>query len=161
MKLLSGIAVIWACGLAFAAAQLTVPPNPNQFTKRDLGESGSGSTGMATAGAHVSTPKTIVVNYVSVSPLRQWTNGEGKTMMARLLAFSAPEKGETGPVEVIRDGAVRFLLSGKNEPIDYPLANLSEEDQAQIRSIAKAAAGGPPKPVSSTKTAEEPDAEED
>ncbi|MCB1232232.1 MAG: hypothetical protein KDN19_18420 [Verrucomicrobiae bacterium] len=132
-------------GLVVSAnAQLTLPPNPNQVSKRKLGESGGASTGTATVGVKPAGPKTIVINYVAVSPLRQWTNTEGKQMLARLLAFSAPKEGEDGPVEVIREGKVRFLLTGGKEPIDYPLTNLSQTDQIEIKSIAQAAAGGPP-----------------
>ncbi len=137
-------ALFWSLGVSLTVAQTTVPSTPGEFLKRKLGESGSGSTGTASTGVKPAAPKTIVIHYVSVSPLRQWSNTEGKTMMARLLAFSAPKEGEQGPVEVIREGKVRFLLNGGKEPIDYPLSNLSRIDQTEIKRIAEAARGREP-----------------
>jgi hypothetical protein len=66
-------------------------------------------------------------------------------MEARLLAFSAPAAGEPGPVEVIRGGMVRFLVTGRKEPVDYPLVRLGEAERKKIESLAAVAAKGPPK----------------
>jgi hypothetical protein len=127
-----------------ASAQLTVPPNPGKVTKRSLGENGGSG---ASAGASAVTPSssTVVVQYIAVTPVEAWANLEGKTMEARLLAFSAPSEGEKGPVEIIREGKVRFLVSGRKEPVDYPLDQLGEAERTKIQAIAKAAAKGPPK----------------
>jgi hypothetical protein len=65
-------------------------------------------------------------------------------MEARLLAFSAPAAGEPGPVEVIRGGMVRFLVTGRKEPVDYPLARLGEAERKKIEALAVVAANGPP-----------------
>ncbi|MEM9281906.1 MAG: hypothetical protein AAGA96_08775 [Verrucomicrobiota bacterium] len=127
-------------GQAILEGQI-VPPNPNQFTKRNLGEGGSSISGGTVSG---SVRQTQTVQYISVTPLRDWTNLDGKTIQARLLAFSAPEPGKTGPVEVIRQGKVRLLLSGGKAPVDYPLENLEEADRSEIERIAKLAALGPP-----------------
>jgi len=126
-----------------AFAQLTVPPNPGKVTKRNLGENGGSG---ASTGASAVTPSssTVVVQYIAVTPVEAWANLEGKTMEARLLAFSAPAAGETGPVEIIREGKVRFLVSGRKEPVDYPLEQLGEAERTKIEAIAKAAAKGPP-----------------
>jgi hypothetical protein len=86
-----------------------------------------------------------VVQHIAVTPVEAWANLEGKTMQARLLAFSAPAEGETGPVEIIREGKVRFLVSGRREPVSYPLEQLGEAERTKIAAIAKAAAQGAPK----------------
>lgn len=124
------------------AAQITVPSNPNQFTKRKLGESGGSSVGIS--GASTAVPKTVVVEYVAVTPVESWSNVDGKTMEACLLAYSAPEEGESGPVEIIREGKVRFLVTGRKEPIDYPLEQLGEAERTKIQALAEMAAKGPP-----------------
>ncbi len=134
--------------LSGAVAQtITAPPAPGQFTGRKLGENGGAtaggsSVGVSSGGAAAS--RTVVIQYVAVSPVRAWTNAEGKAMQARLLAFSAPAEGEKGPVEVIREGKVRFLLVGGKAPIDYPIAQLSQADQIDIKAIAQAASRGRP-----------------
>ena len=135
-------------GLCFlmtaAQAQLTVPPNPNDVSRRKIGESGGGASAAVGVSPAAGASRTIVIQYTAVSPQRQWTNTDGKTMVARLLAFSAPAEGGTGPVEVIREGTVRFLLDRGQEPIDYPLARLSQADQIDIKAIAQAAKRGSP-----------------
>jgi hypothetical protein len=125
-------------------AQVVVPANPNKFTKRSLSENGGSSAGVS--GGTVAATKPVVVQYVAVTPVQPWVNLEGKTMEARLLAFSAPESGQTGPVEIIREGRVRFLVTGKKQPIDYPLDQLGETEQAKIKALAAVAAKGPPAP---------------
>lgn len=122
-------------------AQFTVPSTPTQFGKRSLSENGGSSGGNSAVGvvAPRKAPAPIIVELVAVSPVRVWTNGEGQTMNARLLAYSAPKSGEQGPVEVIRAGKVKFLLAGGKEPIEYPLEKLSPKDQIDIKAIAQAA----------------------
>jgi hypothetical protein len=135
-------AAIWLSLAAVSYGQLTLPPNPGDVVRRKLGE-GGGVTGAGASSVNISpltpAPRTIVIHYVAVSAMRAWTNAEGKTMTARLLAFSAPKEGQAGPVEVIRDGKVRFLLEQGKTPVDYPLASLSQPDQIDIKAIAQAA----------------------
>lgn len=135
--------VLFGC-IASVSAQV-VPANPNQFTKRNLGENGGAGS---STGASAVTPqsRTVVVQHIAVTPVQAWVSAAGKTMEARLLAFSAPEPGGVGPVEIIRDGKVRFLVSGRKEPIDYPLSGLDEKEQAKIKALAEVAAKGPPAP---------------
>lgn len=128
------------------AAQIPLPPNPGQFSKRNLSENGGGGSSVGISGSPATSPKTVVVQYVAVTPLESWVNVEGKTIEARLLAFSAPEAGKTGPVEILREGKVRFLVSGRKEPIDYPLEQLGEAEKTKIRVLAEMAAKGPPAP---------------
>jgi len=138
------VGVLFGCLFGgFAEAQITVPPNPGKGAKRNLGENGGSG---ASAGATAVTPRSssVVVQYVAVTPVEAWANTGGKTMQARLLAFSAPAAGESGPVEIIREGKVRFLVTGRKEPIDYPLDQLGEAERTKIQAIAAAAAKGPP-----------------
>lgn len=120
-------------------AQLSNPPNPGKSGRRNLGEGGGSAVSTGSA-----KPSPVVTTYVAVTPMQIWTNAGGKAIEARLLAFSAPPEGESGPVEVVRNGKVRFLLAGAKAPVDYPLAGLDETSRARVEAIAKAAAKGPP-----------------
>lgn len=147
----SGVLLRWPLGMIITAsvvilnAQTLVPPNSNQFTKRNLGENGgSGSSAGFSGGGTTEAARTVVVQYVAVTPVQAWVNTDGKTMEARLLAFSAPEPGQTGPVEIIREGKVRFLVTGRKEPVDYPLDQLGETEKAKIKALAELAGKGPP-----------------
>lgn len=140
-------AVLLSCLLipCLVAGQVTVPPNPNEVTRRKIGENGAGGGASVNISPGPSAAaRTIVIQYTAVSPMRQWTTAGGKTMIARLLAFAAPKEGDSGPVEVIREGKVRFLLDRGTEPIDYPLDQLSQPDQIDIKAIAQAARRGSP-----------------
>jgi hypothetical protein len=140
LRIISCLVLLWC--IAPASAQV-VPANPNQFTKRNLGDDGGAGS---TTGASAVTPqsRTVVVQHIAVTPVQAWVSATGKTMEARLLAFSAPEPGEAGPVEIIRDGKVRFLVTGRKEPVDFPLAGLDEKEQVKIKALAEVAAKGPP-----------------
>ena len=135
--------------LAFSAEAQTVPANPlvpkksGGTSSRNLG--GGGDLGTSTGAKIDSSKKTVVIQYVTVTPLQDWTNVDGKTVKARILAFSAPPSGEDGPIEVIREGKIRMLILGKSKPVDYPLAQLTRNHRDEIEQIAKAAAKGPPK----------------
>lgn len=125
-----------------ASAQVT-PSTPTEFMKRGLGEGGRG--GSASVGVSERTPQVRTITYIAISPLRGWTNTGGKTIQAQLLAFSVPEPGAPGPVEVIRDGKVRLLVPGSKGPVEYPMEKLLEADRIEIERIAKAAAKGLPR----------------
>ncbi len=143
----SSLVSLWLLvGSVVTAHAQVVPANPNQFTKRNLGENGGAGSSTGMAGATTATTRPVVVQHIAVTPVQAWVNAAGKTMEARLLAFSAPEPGQSGPVEIIRDGKVRFLVSGRKEPVEYPLTELEEKEQAKIRALAEVAAKGPPEP---------------
>tara|TARA_B100001093_G_scaffold146056_1_gene138779 strand:+ start:2633 stop:3091 length:459 start_codon:yes stop_codon:yes gene_type:complete len=129
-------------GILPISAQVT-PSTPTEFMKRGLGEGGSGGT--ASVGVSERTPQVRKITYTAISPLRGWTNTGGKMIQAQLLAFSGPEPGVPGPVEVIRDGKVRLLVPGSKGPVEYPMEKLREADRIEIERIAKAAAKGPPR----------------
>ena len=137
------ISFLVLCGSIAPVSAQVVPKNPNQFTKRKLGDNGGAGS---STGASAVTPqsRTVVVQHIAVTPVQAWVSANGKTMEARLLAFSAPEPGDAGPVEIIRDGKVRFLVTGRKEPVDFPLTGLDEKEQVKIKALAEVAAKGPP-----------------
>ena len=141
--LLRIISFLVLCGSIATVSAQVVPQNPNQFTKRKLGDNGGAGS---STGASAVTPqsRTVVVQHIAVTPVQAWVSANGKTMEARLLAFSAPEPGDAGPVEIIRDGKVRFLVTGRKEPVDFPLTGLDEKEQVKIKALAEVAAKGPP-----------------
>ena len=141
---LSLAAVFFFLIVSQGVAQVTVPANPGRSTQRSLGENGgaTSSAGISGGGGKAAAP--VVVQYVAVTPVESWANSAGKVMEARLLAFSAPAPGEAGPVEIIRQGKVRFLASGGKAPVEYPLDQLGEGEQAKIRALAEQAAKGAP-----------------
>ncbi len=149
MAIMKAVLCLLSFTLLIANAQSqTIPSNPlvpgeaGGTSKRNLG--GGGDIGVATGAKTDTSKRTVVINYVAVTPLKDWTNLDGKTIKARILAFSAPKPDEEGPVEVIRDGKVRLLIPGKPKPIDYPLSNLTRAHRDEIERIAKAAAAGAP-----------------
>ena len=143
-------ALLFACVFALvpgtrAQSSPVTPANPNGFTQRDL--SGGSTSGVGIVAREPQVKQTITIQFTAVTPVRIWTNLEGKAMEARLLAFSAPKEGEKGPVEVIRKGKVRFLLANTSKPTDYDLAKLSEIDRTYIQKLADAARHEDPKEV--------------
>jgi len=131
-----------------AQSPVVTPAHPKKFKTRDI--SGGSSTGVGIVSQQPQSKRVITVNFTAVTPLRVWTNLEGRGMQARLLAFSAPQEGETGPVEVIRDGKVRFLLEKAIKPTDYALDQLSGPDQTYIKNLAEAARRQQPTEVKTT-----------
>ncbi len=141
------LAVVTFASPVLAQTPVT-PANPTDFQKRDI--SGGSSSGVGIVSGQQAPAKTVTVHFTAVTPLRVWTNTEGKAMMARLLAYSAPEEGKTGPVAVIREGKVRFLLEKTTKPIDYELEKLSDTDRSYIQKLADAARHEDPKDVKTT-----------
>lgn len=153
MKTCSAPLIIAAIGifsvLESDAQTPITPAHPTEFKTRDI--SGGSSTGVGIVARKPQPKQTITIEFTAVTPVRVWTNESGQAMTARLLAFSAPKEGEKGPVEVIRDGKIRFLLANTSKPIDYALAMLSETDRTYIQKLADAARHEEPKAVK-TKT---------
>lgn len=158
------IALGGGVGLDSLSAQ-TVPANPLvpkgsvKSSKRNIG----GGSGGLEAGISAQTreKETVVVQYNAVSPLREWTNLEGKKIQARLLAYSIPAPGKTGAVEVLRDGKVLFLIPGQTRPIQYPKDQLEDDDQIEIERIAEAASYSVTPKEGSEAKAEEPEKKEE
>lgn len=133
-----GLSVLLICGgqAEQAPAQVVVPATPRKFATRGTGG------GTLEGSSAVSPPE--VRHIVYLSPLRQWTNAEGKKVLGLLMAFAAPEPGQEGPVQVIRDGKIKLFLPGNDREAAYELEKLGAEDQALIRQIARAAEKGAP-----------------
>ena len=143
------LALSFATAPSLVAQIPVTPATPTEFKTRNL--NGGSSTGVGIVTRQPQQKKTITYHFTAVTPIRVWTNTEGKAMQARLLAWSAPKEGAKGPVEVIREGKVRFLLEKTTKPIDYLLIKLSETDRTYIQKLADAARHEPPKEVK-TKT---------
>ncbi len=125
-------------------AQTVTPATPKGF---EIRKNGSGTGTGSSIGLVSSTNKqtTQVITYTALSKIREWKNTDGKTMKARLLAFSPPPvknnaKDKGAQFTVIHDQKVRFLMSPNNKPTIYPLEKLSDFDKEFILKIAKAAA---------------------
>ncbi len=136
---MAGLLLIMASTVA--RAQIVIPATPKKFVTRNTG----GDQPQVT----VTQPAPRILQRIYVTPLRNWSNAEGQTMLGRLMAFAAPAPGEAGPVVVILEGKVKFFMPATSKEVSYDLAKLSEADQEFIRQIAKAAEKGipaPPKP---------------
>jgi hypothetical protein len=88
--------------------------------------------------------------YIVLSGARQWTNTEGKPLLAKLIAFedmttettksAAAAAGAsavpiTGKPTVVRDGKVRLYADKK--PYEVPLDKLSAADQAFVETVKR------------------------
>jgi hypothetical protein len=145
LALAAGLSVL--CPVASAQRGVSIPVPVPGSRNRAFETRNTGNSTESEIGPEHKKTKVVTVQYIAVTPVRSWMNNKGDTMKARVLAFSAPKEGESGPVEVIRAGKIRFLLFNAKKPILYPVANLSEADQEYVRGIAKAARrGSPPAP---------------
>ncbi len=134
---------IWRISLALIFIPvLPLSAQESGSTSRSVGDSGGGASIVA---PKQPAPQVEVVTYIALTELREWKNYKDIKIEARLLAFSAPEEGKTGPVEVIKDGKVRFLVEKTRAVFDVALEKMSEEDKALILKIAEQAKAGPPK----------------
>jgi hypothetical protein len=124
------------------------------FTPRPV-ESGGGASVVSPAPP---APKVVVVTYTAVCAPRQWTDDQGRTMVGRLLSFTEAREGDPTPLVVVRDGQIRFLRSGAERPVDFPLAKLSPEDQDVVRGIEQAIAKARAEAEAKAKATAEPPA---
>ena len=118
--------------------EFVVAADPVSEARRKLMERTGGGTGIISPGTR-QPPQVTTVYLTYVSPLREWTATDGRTMQGRLLAFSAPKPGEEGPVIVIKEEKIRLLRSGTKKPAEITLSALSEADQKYVRNISEAA----------------------
>lgn len=78
----------------------------------------------------------LIVSYVTfLSPERQWVDVRGRKIKGRLVAFSAPAPGKTGPIVVIQNNRVRLRATGSKVNGEVPLDLLSPNDRDYIREI--------------------------
>jgi len=111
------------------------------------GISGSGSFGPPKISVAPGETKKVTkvikqINYLAISPERQWKSSEGKSIFASLLTFNADGKSaeemKSLKLEVIKEGKVRLLKDSK--PFVLPLERLSVEDQKFVKGVAESAA---------------------
>lgn len=98
-----------------------------------------------------------VISYVTyISEEREWTNLAGTRMTGRLVAISAPNPGQQGPIVVIQDGKVKLRRTGAKEAGLVDLASLSEPDQNFIKSVEMAILKRNAAPAATTATSSAP-----
>ena len=110
---------------ASAMAQV-VPTTPTKFSTKPVGAA------TATTGAAINPPSTAPtvkqITYLTLSPLRQWTSTDGKTLMGKLIAWEetvtsgpTPQSATAPPVTtrptVLKNNQVRLLVDRKAYPV--------------------------------------------
>ncbi len=103
------------------------------------GGSFSGDTGVSVSTPERPAPEVKITYLTAVSTPRQWSTLDGRSMVGQLMAFSSTQTNNDGPIIVIKNGKVNLMRSGAKKPSEFPLAQLSPEDQELVKSIAKAA----------------------
>ena len=83
-------------------------------------------------------PQTIRYTVTIVGKEREWTNDEGKKILASLVAFpKPPEAAKDAPLEILQEGKIRLMLGEDVQNIvPYPLEKLSEADQEYVSNMA-------------------------
>jgi hypothetical protein len=135
-------------------AQVVNPATGKKFETRTINGSG-GSNGVSINGstAPAPPPKARLVSYFSLSDVRQWKSGDGRSLVGSIIAFedavveldaanaaAAKEAAQKAPAPklperptLIRDGKVRLLVSSK--PFEVPLDRLSEDDRKFVQDL--------------------------
>jgi hypothetical protein len=116
-----------------ASAQNPVSDARKRMTERR----NTGNTGAVVTPAPPQT-RTVISYVTYLSKEREWADVSGRKMTGRLVAFSAPEPGKTGPVVVLQDGKVRLRRAGAKVSNDLPLDKLSQADQLFVKGIESA-----------------------
>ncbi len=136
--------------LAVPAAALAqvVPTTPTKFSTKPVGAA------TATTGATINPPSTAPavkhITYLTLSPLRQWTSTDGKTLMGKLIAWEetvtsgpTPQAATAPPITtrptVLKNNQVRLLIDRKAYPValerlDPASRKFIEELQANLAS---------------------------
>ncbi|HUF63754.1 MAG TPA: hypothetical protein VMN36_16880 [Verrucomicrobiales bacterium] len=129
------VSILAATGVGSAAAQTASPVTPSHPTRFETRGVGSG----VGAGVSVSEVKRTEVKktvFIAVSPDRQWTSTDGRTITGSLVAF---EEGEVDnaprPLTLIKDGKIRVLKSGTTKPPVFPITLLTEEDLSYVQAL--------------------------
>ena len=135
-----------------AVVAQAVPTTPTNFNTKPVGA----ATG--TTGASINPPATITsirqVTYLTLSPLRQWSSTDGKSLMGKLIAWeeTVPTiRGSITPVPesasittkptVVRNNKARLLIESK--AFEVPLDRLAVEERKFIQDLQNAIAGKP------------------
>lgn len=120
-----------------------VPTTPTKFDIKPV--TGPTSSAGATISPKSTAPMVRQTTYVALSPLRQWTSSDGKTLMGKLIAWEesvTTTAGTPPPVAqklltekptVLKDGKARLLID--NKAYELPLARLDGESQKFIQQL--------------------------
>lgn len=127
---------------SFSIAQVPVSP-----TQRPITGGGSASIGVAPQPPGKTLVKTIT--YITLSESRQWTSSDGKSLLAKLIAFEdivtestdKPDANQsaampTNTPTLIKDGKVRLLVNRK--PFELALDKLSQPDRDFVENLRSA-----------------------
>ena len=121
-----------------AFAQVDIPGMPGKFKSRSIG----GGTSSGVAIIPKENPKVRYTTHIILSPARQWTSTDGKTLEGELIAFedlvtegiqgAAPPEPPAPPKypTVVRNGKARLLINHK--PFEVALERLSPPDREFI-----------------------------
>lgn len=125
-----------------------VPTTPKKFATREIGAGGSSSAGVSVPPPKPATVRTVT--YITLTPPRQWTSSDGRSLLGKLVAFEdffvetvagqpAPPMPELrAPPTVVKDGKARLLVS--DTPYEIALEKLSAGDREFIEKIRQAVA---------------------
>lgn len=147
--------IVWTGSLAIGAAQVDIPSNPlvgpKKYETRKVG--GAVDPGAKIESIEQGGKGTGIQRYVTHVVLfepRIWTNGDGRTVTATLIAFEdltaegpvgGPPPKMPAPPErptVVKDGKIRLLVNRK--PMEMVLTSLVVADQEFIDSMRVAIA---------------------
>ena len=123
--LFSIVAIYLGCGFSFAQ-------DPNETRRRLNDRLNQPSTG---TNLTPRTPQTTVATTTYLTKDREWTAADGRKLTARLVAFSAPQAGQTGKVEVIKEGKIRIRPTGSKVSSDIAIEKLAPKDQNFVKSL--------------------------
>ncbi len=138
-----GLLLLIPC-LTIHQSSAQVPTSP---TQRPITGGGSASIGVAPQAPGKTVVKTTT--YITLSEARQWTSSDGKTLLAKLIAFEdivtestdKPDAHQTAVMPtttptLIKDGKVRLLVN--RQPFELALDKLSQPDRDFIENLRSA-----------------------
>ncbi|MDB6069090.1 MAG: hypothetical protein JWL81_261 [Verrucomicrobiales bacterium] len=140
---LPALAAVFMAQVVETQAQ-TIPVTPTTPTKFDTKKVGAATaTNGATITPSSTAPTVRRITYLTLSPLRQWTGSDGKTLTGKLIAWeetvdTSPSKPlSTKPITekptLLKDNRVRLLID--NKAFEVPLTRLGAEDRKFILNI--------------------------
>jgi hypothetical protein len=145
MKAIPWLFLSLAAVLAFpriCPAQVAVPTTPKKFDIKPI--TGSTATAGATVNPSSTAPSVRQTTYLTLSPLRQWSSSDGKTLMGKLIAWEetttttaakapADAAAITTRPTIVRGDKVRLLIDHK--AFEIPLARLGAGEQEFIQKL--------------------------
>ena len=119
-----------------------VPTTPKKFDIKPI--TGSTATAGATVNPSSTAPSVRQITYLTLSPLRQWSSSDGKTLMGKLIAWEetttttaakapADAAAITTRPTIVRGDKVRLLIDHK--AFEIPLTRLGAGEQEFIQKL--------------------------